>query len=112
MDEGSVETLEMEDTMKDGHRFSIIRSRKAKRAACPMNQAVVKQEISPASWSSTRILVDDDRAVGNKNCVMGIRQWVRKRVWECNGRECESVDARFEPVTERESRLRLRKFAQ
>jgi hypothetical protein len=28
-----------------------------------------------------------------------IREWVRKRVWEFNSRECESVDARFKPVT-------------
>ena len=58
------------------------------------------------------MLVDDDRAISDKDCVTVTWKGSHNRVKELRIRGREGSNARFEPVTEREPRFGLGEAAQ
>jgi len=112
MDEGSIETEAVEKSVKNGHRFGVVRSWQAKRAACTIRKALIEQNIAPTSRTSTRVFCDDSRAVCDKNSGVLIWRRVWERVKEFSSRECKNFDARLKPLAERKSRFGLWESAQ
>jgi hypothetical protein len=98
--------------MKNGHGLGVVRGGVTKRTASAIRKTVEEQNIAPARRACTRVLVNDSRAIGNKNCMLVIWKGSRKRVRKLYIGGCKKVDARLKPITERGSRFGLRKPAQ
>ena len=112
VDERSFEAVTMKNSMKNGHGLGIVRGGVAKGAASAICQAVVEQNIAPTRRACTRMLANDSRAIGDKDCVKGIWRGSQKRVGELHIGGCKNVDARFKPVTERKPGFWLRQSTQ
>jgi hypothetical protein len=98
--------------MKNGHGLGVIRGGVAERATGAIRKAVEKQNIAPARGACTGVLVNDSRAISDKNCMLVIWKGSQKRVGELHIGRCKNVDGSLKPITERESRFGLRKPAQ
>jgi hypothetical protein len=112
VNEGCLKTVTVKKSKEDGHGFGIVGGGETKGATCAVREAVEKQKVAPARWTSTRMLVDDGRAIGDEDCVMVIREGMRQCIGEFNIRGRESVNTSLESVAKGWAGFWLREFVE
>jgi hypothetical protein len=102
----------MLESVKEGHRFGVVRSREANRPTSSVRTTLIKKNIAPSSRAYKAVLINDGRAVSDEHRSEFVWGAVGERCRELSGGSRESINASKESIAKRKPRTRLRQLAE